>query len=165
MAVTGGTDARILAGVVVLSSVALCVVGIAAVPVAAAGFGLDASALIPLLLGAAGFLVMALVIDPMLTPRDKPSRDEVHVWLSKTFMVRLPATELPALVGLLITFIEQERGPLLLGTLGTLVLAMVWWPGEQFFNAMRRRLQPLSGDRHLDSVLAEANGRLLLKTR
>jgi hypothetical protein len=42
---------------------------------------------------------------------------------------------------------------------------MVWWPGEQFFGVMRRRLQPLSADKLLDELLTSSNGRLFLKTR
>ena len=163
MATTDGTDARLLAGAFALSAVVLTIVGMSAIP--EAPFEWTAAALIPLLLAAAGFMVMMLVVDPVLTPKQKPSRDEVHVWLSKTFMARLPAIEVPVLVGLLIAVIEKERSVLLLGALGSLMLASVWWPGEQFFNAMRRRLQPLSADNLLDDLLNSTNGRLLLRTR
>ena len=87
MATTDGTDARLLAGAFAMSAVVLPVVGMSAI--SAAPFELRAAALIPLLLAAAGFLVMMLVVDPLLTPKRKPTRDEVHVWLSKTFMARL----------------------------------------------------------------------------
>jgi hypothetical protein len=69
------------------------------------------------------------------------------------------------LVGLLIAVIEQEGSVLLMGAFGSLVLVMVWWPGDQFFNVMRRRLQPLSADKLMDDLLNTTNGRLLLKTR
>lgn len=121
--------------------------------------------LIPLLLGAAGFLVMMLFVDPVLTPRQRPTRDQIHVWLSKTVLCRLPVTELPMLSGLVVAFAGQERGALLTGLFGTLVLAALWWPGEQYFNAMRRRLQPMSADGLLDDLLADTNGRLKLRTR
>lgn len=163
MATTDGTDARVLAGAFALTAVVLPMVGLAATDEAA--FEWTASTLIPLLLAAGGFLVMMLVVDPVLTPKKPVTRDEVHVWLSKTFMARLPAIEVPVLSGLLIAVIERERSALLMGALGTLVLAALWWPGEQFFGVMRRRLQPLSADKLLDDVLSSANGRLLLKTR
>lgn len=121
--------------------------------------------LIPLLLGAAGFLVMMLFVDPVLTPRQRPTRDQIHVWLSKTVLCRLPVTELPMLSGLVVAFAGQERGALLTGLFGTLVLAALWWPGEQYFNAMRRRLQPLSADGLMDELLTTMNGRLKLRTR
>jgi hypothetical protein len=163
MATTDGTDARLLGGAFALSAVVLAVVGMSAIP--EAPFEWTGTALIPLLLAAAGFMVMMLVVDPVLTPKQRPTRDEVHIWLSKTFMARLPAVEVPVLVGLLIAVIEKERSVLLFGALGSLVLATVWWPGEQFFNAMRRRLQPMSADNLLDELLNKTNGRLLLRTR
>lgn len=146
-----------------MSAVVLPVVALAALP--ETRFELTAGTLIPLLLAAGGFLVMMLVVDPILTPKQRPTRDEVHVWLSKTFMARLPAIEVPVLAGLLITLVERESGVLLVGALGTLVLSMAWWPGEQFFNVMRRRLQPLSADVLLDELLTKSNGRLFLRTR
>ena len=161
MATMDGTDARLLAGSFALSAVVLAVVGMSAIP--ESPFDLTARSLIPLLLAAAGFMVMMLVVDPVLAPKRRPTRDEVHVWLSKTFMARLPAIEIPVLAGLLMAVVEKERTVLLLGGLGSLVLAMVWWPGEQFFNAMRRRLQPLSADKLLDDLLNTTNGRLLLR--
>lgn len=163
MAAVGGTDASVLAGAVVASSLMLCVVGLIALP--EASFAMTGASLIPLLLGAAAFLVMMLVVDPVLTPKRRPGRDEVHIWLSKTFMARLPAIEVPTLTGLVIAFVAQERGALLTGALGTLVLAAVWWPGEQYFSAMRRRLQPMSADSLLDEVLTGSNGRLRIRTR
>jgi hypothetical protein len=163
MAAAEGTDASVLAGIVVATSLALCVVGLVAL--SGAALGITGATLIPLLLGAAAFLVMMLTVDPMLTPKRRPTRDEVHIWLSKTVLYRLPAIEVPMLTGLLIAFIGQERGVLLTGALGTVVLATVWWPGEQYFNAMRRRLQPLSADRILDDLLTSTNGRLKLRTR
>lgn len=163
MATTDGTDARLLAGAFALSAVVLPVVGLSAL--SDAPFVMQAGTLIPLLVAAAGFMVMMLVVDPMLTPKHRPTRDEVHVWLSKTFMARLPVVEVPVLVGLLIAVIEKERSVLLLGALGSLVLVTVWWPGEQFFNAMRRRLQPMRADNLLDELLNATNNRLLLKTR
>jgi hypothetical protein len=162
MATTDGTDARILAGVVVLTAVVLPVLGLAIV--GDAPFDVTATTLVPLLLAAAGFMVMPLVVDPVLTKRVS-SRDEVHIWLSKTFMVRQPAIELPMLVGLLITLVERERSVLVIGALATLGLAAVWWPGEQFFSVMRRRLQPMSADHLMDELLTASNGRLLLRTR
>jgi hypothetical protein len=163
MATTDGTDARVLAGAFALSAVVLPVVVLATVP--DAQFELTASTVVPLLLAAGSFLVMMLVVDPVLTPKQRPTREEVHVWLSKTFMARLAAVELPVLTGLLIALIDSERGVLLVGALGTLVLVTVWWPGEQFFSVMRRRLQPLSADKLLDELLTSSNGRLLLRTR
>ena len=164
MAAAEGTDASVLAGAVLASSMALCVVGLVAL--SGTTFGITGGTLVPLLLGAAVFLVMMLTVDPMLTPKRRPpTRDDVHIWLSKTVVCRLPAIEVPALAGLVIAFVGQERGVLLTGALGTLVLAAVWWPGEQYFNAMRRRLQPLSGDRVLDELLTSTNGRLKLRTR
>jgi hypothetical protein len=163
MATTDGTDARILAGAFALSAVVLPLVALTAL--SDADFELTASTVIPLLLAAGGFLVMMLVVDPLLTPKQRPTREEVHLWLSKTFMARLPAIEVPVLTGLLIAFIERESGVLLVGALGSLVLVMVCWPGEQFFNVMRRRLQPLSADMLLDDLLTKSNGRLLLRTR
>jgi hypothetical protein len=158
-----GTDARLLAGAVALSSVVVVILGFATVP--DAPFGITASTLIPLLLAAGGFLVIMLFVDPVLTPKKVRHRDEVQVWLSKTFMSRLPAIELPVLVGLLIAVIERERGVLLMGAFGTLVLATVWWPGEQFFNAMRRRLQPIRADHLMDELLNSTNNRLFLRSR
>lgn len=163
MASMDGTDARLLAGAVALSSVVLLTVGFATVP--DAPFGITASTLIPLLLAAGGFLVIMLFVDPVLTPKKVRHRDEVQVWLSKTFVSRLPVIELPVLVGLLIAVIERERGVLLMGAFGTLVLATVWWPGEQFFNAMRRRLQPIRADHLMDELLNSSNNRLFLRTR
>jgi hypothetical protein len=163
MAAGEGTDASVMAGIVLATSMALCVVGLVAL--SGTTLGITGATLIPPLLGAAAFLVMMLAVDPVLTPKRRPTRDEVHIWLSKTVLYRLPAIEIPMLAGLLIAFIGQERGVLLTGALGTLVLAAVWWPGEQYFNAMRRRLQPLSADRLLDEVLTSANGRLKLRTR
>jgi hypothetical protein len=160
---TDGTDARILAGAIALSAVVLAVVGFAALP--DAPFGFTASTLIPLLLAMAGFLAMMLFVDPMLTPKRVRNRDEVQVWLSRTFMYRLPATEIPVLVGLLIAVVERERGVLLIGAFGSLVLASLWWPGEQFFNAMRRRLQPIRADQLMDELLNSTNNRLFLKSR
>lgn len=163
MATADGTDARVVAGVITLTAVVLPVVGLtflADVP-----FQMTATTLVPLLLAAAVFLVMMLVVDPVLTPNRVRTRDDVHIWLSKTLMARQPAVELPVLVGLLIAVIEQERSVLLIGALASLVLAMLWWPGEQFFSAMRRRLQPLSADHLMDELLNASNGRLLLKTR
>jgi hypothetical protein len=156
-------DARVLAGTFLVSALALCVVGVAAVP--DASFALTLESMVPLLLGAAGFLAMMLVVDPVLTPKHKPTRDEVHVWLSKTFVYRLPVLEAPALAGLLIVVVDKNSGALLLGALGTAMLAAVWWPGDQFFNAMRRRLQPLSADRLVDDVLGASNGHLMVRTR
>ncbi len=152
-----------LAGAVAASSAGLCVVGLVALPDAT--LGMTGATLIPLLLGAAGFLVMMLFVDPVLTPRQRPTRDQIHVWLSKTVLCRLPVTELPMLSGLVVAFAGQERGALLTGLFGTLVLAALWWPGEQYFNAMRRRLQPMSADGLLDDLLADTNGRLKLRTR
>lgn len=163
MATTDGTDARILAGVVALTAVVLPVLGLAIV--GDAPFDVTTTTLVPLLLAAAGFLVMPLVVDPVLTPKNVRSRDDVHIWLSKTFMVRQPAIELPVLAGLLITLIERERSVLVIGALATLVLATLWWPGEQFFGVMRRRLQPMSADRLMDELLTASNGRLFLRTR
>lgn len=163
MASMDGTDARLLAGAVALSSVVVVILGFATVP--DAPFGITASTLIPLLLAAGGFLVIMLFVDPVLTPKKVRHRDEVQVWLSKTFMSRLPAIELPVLVGLLIAVIERERGVLLMGAFGTLVLATVWWPGEQFFNAMRRRLQPIRADHLMDELLNSTNNRLFLRSR
>jgi hypothetical protein len=80
-------------------------------------------------------------------------------------LYRLPVTELPVLSGVVIAFAGHERGALLTGLFGTLVLAAVWWPGEQYFNAMRRRLQPMSADRLLDDLLTTMNGRLKLRSR
>ena len=99
------------------------------------------------------------------TPKHRPTRTEIHIWLSKTLLYRLPVTEVPVLSGVVIAFSAQERGALLTGLFGTLVLAAVWWPGEQYFSAMRRRLQPLSADRLLDDLLSDTNGRLKLRTR
>lgn len=163
MASMDGTDARLLAGAVALSSVVLVIVGFVTVP--DAPFGITASTLIPLLLAAGGFLVIMLFVDPVLTPKQVRHRDEVQVWLSRTFMSRLPVIELPVLVGLLIAVIERERGVLLMGAFGSLVLATVWWPGEQFFNAMRRRLQPIRADHLMDELLNSTNNRLFLRTR
>ncbi|MGB3437129.1 MAG: hypothetical protein WBA97_00135 [Actinophytocola sp.] len=163
MAAAQSTDASLLTGFVVASSLALCVVGLVALPDTT--FGITGATLVPPLLGGAAFLVAMLVVDPVLTPKRRPTRDEIHIWLSFTVLYRLPAIELPMLVGLLIAFVGQERGVLLTGALTTAVLAMVWWPGEQFFNAMRRRLQPLSADRLLDELLTSTNGRLKLRTR
>jgi hypothetical protein len=163
MPIADGADARILASVVALSGVVLPVVGVAALP--DTPFGLTASTLIPLLLAMVGFLAMMLFVDPMLTPKRVRSRDEIQVWLSRTFMYRLPATEIPVLVGLVIAVAERERGVLLIGAFGTLVLASLWWPGEQFFNAMRRRLQPIRADHLMDDLLNSTNNRLFLRTR
>lgn len=158
-----GTDASVLAGAVAMSSAALCVVGLIALPDTT--LALTGTTLIPLLLGVAGFLVMALVADPVLAPKHRPTRDEVHVWLSKTVLYRLPVMEVPILAGVVVAFATEERGALLTGLVGTLVLAAVWWPGEQYFSAMRRRLQPMSADGLLDDLLSDANGRLKLRTR
>jgi hypothetical protein len=158
-----GTDARLLAGAFAVSAVALPVIGLVVTP--GARFEWTATTLIPLLLAAGGFLAVMLVVDPVLTPKRRPTGDEVHVWLSKTFVYRLPAIELPALAGLLLALVETERSVLVFGALGSLVLVAVWWPGEQFFNVMRRRLQPLSADNLLDELLNKSNGRLLLRTR
>jgi hypothetical protein len=163
MATMDGTDARILAGAFALSAVVLPLVGLVVVP--DAPFDMTASTIIPLLLAAGGFLVMMLIVDPMLTPKRVRSRTDVQIWLSKTFVHRLPAIELPMLVGLLIAVVEQERSVLLIGAFASLVLATVWWPGEQFFNVMRRRLQPLSADHLMDDLMRKSNGRLFLKTR
>lgn len=163
MAAAEGTDASVLAGAVATSAVALCVVGLIALP--GATLALTGATLIPLLLGAMGFLAMMLFVDPVLTPKHRPTRTEIHIWLSKTLLYRLPVTEVPVLSGVVIAFSAQERGALLTGLFGTLVLAAVWWPGEQYFSAMRRRLQPLSADRLLDDVLSDTNGRLKLRTR
>lgn len=163
MAAAEGTDASMLAGAIVASSLGMCLVGLVALPETT--FGLTGATLIPLLLGIAAFLVMMLAVDPVLTPKHRPTRDEIHIWLSKTVVYRLPATEIPMLSGLVIAFAGQERGALLTGILGTVVLATVWWPGEQFFNAMRRRLQPVSADHVLDELLTTSSGRLKLRTR
>lgn len=163
MATTDGTDARLLAGALALAAVVLAVIGFAALP--DAPFGLTASTLVPLLVAAGGFLVVMLFVDPVLTPKRVSSRDEIQVWLSKTVMSRLPVTELPVVVGLLIGVVERERGVLLIGAFGTLVLATVWWPGDQFFNAMRRRLQPIRADHLMDDLLTSSNNRLFLRTR
>jgi hypothetical protein len=163
MATTQGTDARILAGAFALSAVVLPTVGLAAL--SGARFEMALTTLIPLLLAAGGFLAMMLLVDPVLTPKKVRTKDEVHVWLSKSFMARLPAIELPVLAGLLVAVIEQERSVLLTGALGSLVLVMAWWPGEQFFNVMRRRLQPLRADHFMDELLRSMNNRLILKTR
>lgn len=163
MATTDGTDARILASAFVLSAVAIPLVGLVAVR--NAPFDMTASTGIPLLLAAAAFLAMMLVVDPVLTPRKSPSRSEIHIWLSKTFMCRLPAIELPVLAGLVIAVADQERSVLLIGAFSSLILSAVWWPGEQFFNAMRRRLQPMRADHLMDDLLTKSNGRLFLKTR
>ena len=163
MAAAEGTDASVLAGAVAMSAAALCVAGLIALPNTT--LALTGTTLIPLLLGAAGFLVMVLFVDPALTPRHRPRRVEIHIWLSKTVLYRLPVTEVPILSGVVVAFSTQERGALLTGLVGTLVLAAVWWPGEQYFNAMRRRLQPLSADRLLDEILSDTNGRLKLRTR
>jgi hypothetical protein len=163
MARTDGTDARLLAGAIALTAVFLPVVGLNTIP--GTTFEWTASTLIPLLLAAAGFLVMMLVVDPMLSAKKPATRDDVHVWLSKSFVARQPAIELPVLAGLVATLIEREGSVLLVGGLGSVVLAMVWWPGEQFFGVMRRRLQPLSADKLLDDLLTSSNGRLFLKTR
>jgi hypothetical protein len=160
---TDGTDARILAGAFVLSALALPLAGLLAVH--DAPFDMKASTLIPLLLAAAGFLVMMLVMDPILTPTEFRSRNDIQIWLSKTFMYRLPAIEVPVLAGLVIALVNHERSVLLIGTFGSLVLAAVWWPGEQFFNAMRRRLQPMRADHLMDELLTKSNGRLFLRTR
>lgn len=164
MTATEGKDARLLATAVVASALGVALVGLSALA-EEAPFALTMGSLVPPLLGAAGFLVIALVVDPLLTPKTRPTPDEVHVWLSKSFMCRLPAIELPALAGLVLALAEQERSVLLMGVLSTLVLAMLWWPGEQFFGAMRRRLQPLSADRLMDELLTSSNGRLHLRTR
>src|SRR5687767_15066788 len=111
MAAGEGTDASELAGIVVATSVALCVVGL--VELSETTFGIAGATLVPLLLGAAAFLVMMLVVDPVLSPKHPPTRDEVHIWLSKTVIYRLPAIEIPMLAGLLIGFVGQERGVLL----------------------------------------------------
>jgi hypothetical protein len=163
MATADGTDARLLAGAFALSGLVIPVVGLAALP--GTTFAMTASTVVPLLLAAAGFLAMMLFVDPALMPKKIRSRDDVHVWLSRTFMYRLPAVELPVLAGLVIAVIERERGVLLIGAFATLVLAAVWWPGEQFFNAMRRRLQPMRADHLMDQLLRSSNNRLLLKTR
>jgi hypothetical protein len=163
MAIAEGTDARILAGAITLSAVLLTLVGFAAVP--DAPLGITASTLVPLLLALGGFLAMMLFVDPALTPKRVRTRDEIQVWLSKTFMYRLPAVAVPVLVGLLIAVVERERGVLLMGAFATLVLATVWWPGEQFFNAMRRRLQPIRADHLMDELLNSSNNRLFLRTR
>jgi hypothetical protein len=163
MATTDGTDARILASALVLSAVAIPLVGL--VVVRDAPYDMTASAMIPLLLAAAGFLVMMLVVDPVLTPSAFPSPGEVHIWLSRTFTYRLPAIELPVLAGLVVAVADQERGVLLIGAFGSLILSAVWWPGEQFFNAMRRRLQPMRADHLMDDLLTTSNGRLFLRTR
>jgi hypothetical protein len=163
MQTSEGTDARVLAGVVALTAVVFPVVGL--VIVRGAPFDLTGRALVPLLLAAAAFLVMMLVVDPVLAPRQRPSRDEVHVWLTKSFTARLPAIELPVLAALVIAMVERDRGVLLTGALGTLVLAALWWPGEQFFGVMRRRLQPLRADNLVDDLLAATNGRLFLRAR
>jgi hypothetical protein len=163
MATAAGTDARILASSFVLTAVLLPVLGMFATP--GAPFDLTASTAVPLLLAAAAFLVMMLIVDPMLTPKRIRNRTDVHIWLSKTFMSRLPAIEVPVLAGLLIALVQQERGVLLMGAFGSLVLAALWWPGEQFFGVMRRRLQPMSADHLVDELLAKSNGRLFLRTR
>jgi K+ transporter len=158
-----GTDARIMTGAVALSAVVLPLVGLVAVR--DASFVLTASTMVPLLLAAVAFLVVALVVDSVLTTKNIRTRDDVHVWLSKTIMSRLPAIEVPVMAGLLIAFIERDHGVLLMGAFGTAVLATVWWPGEQFFSVMRRRLQPMKADKLMDELLASTNGRLFLKTR
>jgi hypothetical protein len=167
MAVTGGmtdgTDARLLTGAVALSAVLLPVIGVAAVP--GNNFALTATTMVPLLLAAAAFLVVMLFVDPVLTPKHVTTRDDVQVWLSKSIMARLPAIEVPVLGGLVIAVIQREHGVLLIGAFCTLVLATAWWPGEQFFGVMRRRLQPLKADKLMDDLLLSSNGRLLLKTR
>jgi K+ transporter len=163
MATTEGTDARILAAAFALSAVVLPLVGLAVLP--DAPFEMTASTMIPLLLAAVGFLAMMLVVDPVLTPKRVRSRTDVHIWLSRIFMYRLPAIEVPVLAALLIAVAEQERSVLLIGAFGSLVLAAVWWPGDQFFNAMRRRLQPLSADHLIDDLMKTSKGRLFLKTR
>jgi K+ transporter len=163
MATTEGTDARILAAAFALSAVVLPLVGLAVLP--DAPFEMTASTMIPLLLAAVGFLAMMLVVDPVLTPKRVRSRTDVHIWLSRIFMYRLPAIEVPVLAALLIAVAEQERSVLLIGAFGSLVLAAVWWPGDQFFNAMRRRLQPLSSDHLIDDLMKTSKGRLFLKTR
>ena len=163
MTAAEGTDASVLGGAVAASSAALCLVGLIALPNTT--LALTGTTLIPLLLGVAGFLAMMLVVDPVLTPKQRPTRDEVHIWLSKTVLYRLPVTDVPILAGVAIAFTTEERGALLTGLVGTLVLAAVLWPGEQYFNAMRRRLQPMSADGILDDVLSDTNGRLKLRTR
>ena len=163
MATLDGTDARLLVGATALSALVLPVVGFATLP--DAPFDVTASTVVPLLLAMAGFLVMMLFVDPVLTPKRVNTSNDVQVWLSKTVMARLPVTEIPVLVGLLIAVADRERGVLLIGAFGTLVLATVWWPGEQFFNAMRRRLQPMRADHLVDELLNSTNNRLFLRTR
>lgn len=163
MATLEGTDARLVACAFAASAVVLPALGFATLP--DTPYAMSTRTVVPLLLAAVGFLVVVLFVDPVLTPRDLRSRDEVQVWLSKTFLSRLPAVELPVVAGLLIAVVERERGVLLIGAFATLVLASVWWPGEQFFNVMRRRLQPIRADHLIDELLETTSNRLFLKTR
>lgn len=159
----GGVDARFLAGVFLASSIVVC--GLGLMLLSDAPFTSDLGALLPLSLGALGFLVMVLIVDPVLTPKTKPGSAEVIVWLSKTYLYRLPVIALPTMAGLVTAVVEQSRSPLVLGTLGTVVLGAVWWPADQFLNAMRRRLQPIAADKVLDEALAPTGGRLVIRTR
>jgi hypothetical protein len=117
MARTDGTDAQLLAGAVALTAVVVPLIGLITIPTDR--FEWTASTLAPLFLAAAGFLVMMLIVDPMLSARKPTTRDAVHIWLSKSFMARQPAIELPVLAGLVAAVVERE---------GSVLLAPSCWP-------------------------------------
>lgn len=156
-------DATVFAWVFLGASLLVCAMGLVIVP--DAPFGSDLSSLSPLLVGLVAFLVVAFVVDPMLTPRrDKPSQEEVRVWLSRAVLSRLAAMETPALVGLVTAVATTSRSALIIGALSVLVLAVLWWPGGAFLNTMRRRAEPRFGARAVDEALAD--GRLkIVRTR
>jgi hypothetical protein len=155
-------DATIFAWTFLGASLLVCAVGLVIVPDGT--FDSDLASLTPLLVGVLEFLVIAFVVDPMLTPKSEPSREQVRVWLSKAVVCRLAAMEGPALVGLVTAVVANSRSPLVLGALGTLVLAVLWWPGNAFLNAMRRRAEPRFGATSIDDALTD--GRLkIVRTR
>jgi len=160
-------DATVFAVVFLGASLLVCVLGLVGI-VPDAPFDSDPPSLAPLLVGVVAFLVIAFVVDPMLTPKQEPDREQVRRWLSRAVLYRLAAMETPALAGLVTAIVTDSRSPLVLGALGVLVLAVLWWPGggdrSAFLNTMRRRAAPRFGAAAIDDALTD--GRLrLVRTR
>lgn len=153
------TEARLVAAACILAALFLSAIGFFVVPDV---YTADLTSLVPLLLGTMGFLLVVLLVDPALTPKETPTADEVRLFLSRTFVSRMPFALLPGVAGLTTAVMHQSRSPLVLGAVGTMMLAAVWWPGEQFLSGMRRRLAPMSAGHLVDEALADSDGRLRL---
>lgn len=159
----GVADARVSTTVAIAASVGVSVMGFFQLP--DLSFTADVVALVPVLVGVVGYLLVALVVEPLSRPKRSPDTRTVIRWLGRTVKSRVLVLAFSSPAGFVVAATAESRTPLVFGVLSSLALGVLWWPGRKCFERLLSAIEPVAGERVVTEVRAKNKGRIIVLGR